>query len=363
MSVVRTTVLLLATLLISACTTMTVSGPAPATPVGETPAGKATTAAASLPDLGTLQIAVVPLLDSAPFFVAADMGYFADQGLTVEVQSVRNMDEMLAPLSTGKVDATTATLSTGLLNAMNQKLDIRFVAGQSDPKAPTNKSVFLVVSKALADSGAVKGVADLKGRKIAINLRGSIVEYALAKGLQQAGITLKDVELVTIPGNEMLTAVKNGAVDAAALGSLNAQRMIAEGVAVPLLRNSDVIPTGDVPGGVLFGKRLLQPENREAAIRFLAAYLKAARLLNEGGWDKPEVLAILQKYTGMEPAMIARTPRLVYSTTGELNEAYLGDIQNFQIEQGYVEFTEPIPLAQMVSPSLVKEAVTRLDGQ
>ncbi len=364
MSALRTIILLLlAALLISACQPVAVNGPAPAAAAGETPAAPAAAGEASLPDLGALQIALVPILASAPFYVAADLGFFAEQGLTVEIQNVRNADEMLAPLSTGKVDASAATLSTGILNAMSQKLDFRFVAGQGDPNAPADAAPFLVVSKTLADSGAVKSVADLKGRKIAINLRGSIVEYTLAKGLEQAGLTLADVELVTIPGGEMLAAVQNGAVDGAALGVLNAERMIAEGVAVPLLKNSDVIPAGGVPGGVVFGQRLLRPENREAGIRFLAAYLKAVRFLNEGGWEQPEVVASLQKYTGMEPALMARLPKVTYSATGELDDTYAEELQRFQIDHGYVEFTEPMPFGQMVDTSLLEEALARLDGQ
>ena len=344
--------LLTLTVLLSACqpvspTNRAISAPAAA-------AGGTT-----LPDLGTLQIAYVPVIDFAPFYVAADKGYFAEQGLTVELQSVRNVDEMLAPLSTGKLDMTQMAVTTGFLNAMNQKLDFRVVAGMVDPQIQAESSTFLVVSKALADSGAITKVADLKGRKIAINLRGSALEYLFAKGLEQAGLTLDDVELVTVPGGEMLVALENGAVDGAVAGILNIQRMISEQVAVPLLADTDVVD-GGAGGGVVLGQRLLQPANREVAIRLLVAYLQAARDLNDGGWDDPEVVAMLAKYTGMEAAMIERSPRIVYAANGELDEAGMMDLQAFQISRGYVEYTEALPVTAMVDLTILTEALTRL---
>jgi len=315
---------------------------------------------AALPALGTLQIAYVPVLPFTPLFVAADKGYFAEQGLQVELQRVRNVDEMLAPLSTGQMDLSLIGPTTGFFNAMRQALDVRIVAGANDMVSTGQGEPILVVRKALADSGAVKNVADLKGRKLAINLKGNIMEYLLAKGLAQAGLTLNEIELVTLPGSEMLTALANGAVDAAVATGSNTQRMIKEGVAVKLLADTDIMQGGQ-GGAVVFGQRLLQPANREAAIRVLAAYLKAARELNDNGWDKPDVIRIIRKYTGMEPALIEHSAKLGYNANGTLDEASLQDIQTFQISRRYVDYSGALPMAPMANLTFVREAVARLE--
>lgn len=317
---------------------------------------------AAMPDLGTLQIAYLPGLGMAPFFVAADKGYFVEQGLTVELQNVRNVDEMLAPISTGKIDVALMTATTGFLNAMNQKLDFRVVAGVADPQVPPPSAPVVAVRKALSDSGEVTEMADLKGRKVAINLRGSALEFLIYRGLQQAGLTLDDVEFVTIPGTQMLAALENSAVDAVVAGGLNMENMIAQEAAVPLLS------TGDLPSvvdgrGIVFGQRLLDPANREVAIRILVAYLQAARFLNDGGWEEPEVIASLQKYTGMEPAMINRAVKDFFAADGVIDETSLMELQAFQVEQGYVEYTDAIPAAAMIDVTMVSEAVARLEQQ
>ena len=344
--------LLCLTLLLSACQPINPSNTAAPAP--------ATESDGALPDLGTLQIAYVPILSFTPLFVAAEKGYFAEQGLQVELQRVRTVDEMLAPLGTGQLDISLMGATTGFFNAMQQALDFRVAAGANAIVSAGKGDPILVVSKALMDSGAVTTVADLKGRKLAINLRGSILEYLLAKGLEQAGLTLDDVELVTIPGGEMLAALANGAVDGAIAGGLNTQRMIGEGVAVKLLTDIDIMQGGQ-GGSVVIGQRLLQPDNREVTIRVLVAYLKAVRDLNENGWDNPEIISIIQKYTEMEPALIARSAFPLFETTGALDEASILDIQAFQISRGYVEYTDALPVAQMADLTFLSEALARME--
>ncbi len=173
-------------------------------------------------------------------------------------------------------------------------------------------------------------------------------------------MTLDDVELVTIPGPEMQAAIANGAVDGAAVGVLNAQRMIKDGVAVKLLADSDVIQSGQ-GGVVIFGQRLLQPDNRAVAVRALAAYLKAVRELNDGGWQDPEIVSIIQKYTEMEPALIERSTKPTYDASGALDEASIMDIQAFQISRSYVEYSEALPVAGMADLTFLPEAVALLE--
>ena len=314
---------------------------------------------APLPNLGTIQIAYVPVLASAPFFVAADKGFFAEQGLQVRLQRVGNSDEMIAPLSTGRVDITSLNVSTGFFNAMFQRFDIRAVAGAGGWQAPSNSSSTLVVSKQLADSGAVRSLIDLKGRKIAINLRGSTLEFVLARALEQVGLTLDDVVVVTVPVQNIPAAISNGAVDAAILAAPNAVSMIRSGVAVRLLSDVDVLPSGQGTV-VVFGQRLLQPDNREISTRLLTAYIKATRYILSTGWNSPEIVAIIQKYTDQQPQVITSSAKPQLSINGEIERASVLDIQAFQIARGYVLYKEPLSINQMTELSFLNEAQLRL---
>lgn len=60
---------------------------------------------------------------------------------------------------------------------------------------------------------AIKSVADLKGRKVALN-KGSNVHYLLVKLLEKSGLSLGDVNLAYLPPADARAAFEKGAIDA-----------------------------------------------------------------------------------------------------------------------------------------------------
>ena len=60
---------------------------------------------------------------------------------------------------------------------------------------------------------AIKSVADLKGRKVALN-KGSNVHYLLVKVLEKNGLKYSDVEVVFLPPADARAAFERGSVDA-----------------------------------------------------------------------------------------------------------------------------------------------------
>ena len=80
-----------------------------------------------------------------------------------------------------------------------------YVANQ--PAAP--KAEALVVPK----NSGIKTVADLKGKRIALN-KGSNVHYLLLKVLEANHLTLNDIEVIYLPPSDARAAFEKGAVDA-----------------------------------------------------------------------------------------------------------------------------------------------------
>jgi sulfonate transport system substrate-binding protein len=105
---------------------------------------------------------------------------------------------------------------------------IRYVA--FEPPAPKGEAILVPKDSALA------GVADLKGKKVALN-KGSNVHYLLVKALEKAGVNYSDISPVFLAPADARAAFERGAVDAwaiwdpylaAAEASLNA-RVLADG--------------------------------------------------------------------------------------------------------------------------------------
>jgi len=91
-----------------------------------------------------------------------------------------------------------------------QAAGANFVYIGYDPAAPEAEAI--VVPK----DSPIKNVADLKGRKIALN-KGSNVHYLLVRALEKAGLTYSDVQPVFLPPADARAAFEKGSVDAWAI--------------------------------------------------------------------------------------------------------------------------------------------------
>ena len=311
-----------------------------------------------LPDIGTIQIGYIPIFAFAPFFVADQKGYFAEQGLVVELQAFRSGGPMIAPLSVGELDVGGGETGPGLFNAVDQDLDIRVVSGMA-AQPPGFGAAPLLVRKALLDSGEVTAPEDLAGRKVAVNIVRGTAEYLVAKGLAQGGLTVDDVELVAIPFPEMPAALANGAVDAALLPHPLASRALGAGDAAVLL-DGDEVTDWPQNGVIYFGQRMLQPENREIGVRFLVAYLQAARDLHGEGWREDDNVAAINATTNVPAPAIKNGVAYYFDTNGYLHRASTADFQQYHFDRGYTELSAPLPLDQVIIDTFLDEALARL---
>lgn len=91
-----------------------------------------------------------------------------------------------------------------------QAAGARFVYIGFDPAAPEAEAI--VVPR----GSAIRSVADLKGKRVALN-KGSNVHYLLVKALEQQGLKYGDVQPVFLPPADARAAFERGAVDAWAI--------------------------------------------------------------------------------------------------------------------------------------------------
>lgn len=111
-----------------------------------------------------------------------------------------------------------------------QAAGAKFVYIGNDPAAPEAEAI--VVPK----DSPLKSVADLKGRKVALN-KGSNVHYLLVKALEKHGLKYSDITPVFLPPADARAAFEKGAVDAwaiwdpflAAVEKQSAARILVDG--------------------------------------------------------------------------------------------------------------------------------------
>jgi ABC-type nitrate/sulfonate/bicarbonate transport system substrate-binding protein len=176
--------------------------------------------------------------------------------------------------------------------------------------------------------------------------------------MKQAGLTLDDLELVTVPFPEIPTALANKAVDASYLLGPFANRAIAAGDAVVLLEAPDVLDP-HVNGQFYFGERFLDPANREVAVRFLVAYMKGQRDMMNDGYKTDEIADIVNKHTQM-PVEVWKSSPLHPHPNMTLHLDALMEIQDWHLERGHQDYTEPLSEDQIFETSFLEEALERI---
>jgi NitT/TauT family transport system substrate-binding protein len=245
-----------------------------------------------------------------------DKGFFAQQGVNVDVIQFKSFSEMLPLLATGKLDVGAGGISPGFFNALLSGVNVKVVSDVTliaPPPAGKHMSYGLMVRKDL--EGQVKTVADMKGRTIAVNGTQGIGDLQLNSILQSGGLTTADVDVQAIPFPDAFAALSNKKID----GALQVEPFITLGmqqnIAFPLADLSKSMPNSPAQW-VFYGTDFIQKQP-DAGKRFLAGYIQALRFLQDGwykGQNHDEVVQLYVKHTQ------AKDPKIFDQQTPEQNE-------------------------------------------
>ena len=145
-----------------------------------------------------------------PLTMAQTLGYYKEEGLDVEVQSIASTAKTLQALLGGSVDvAGISYVQTIQMAAEGQRVRSFFLMHVRDSRA------LVVAPKAL---GKIKTVGDLKGAVIGVPAPGSPTHQLVNFYLGLNGVKPTEVSAVAIgAGGSAFAAVESGRVDAAAL--------------------------------------------------------------------------------------------------------------------------------------------------
>jgi NitT/TauT family transport system substrate-binding protein len=307
----------------------------------------------SHPKMVMLKVARSSAVTYTPLFIAQEEGYFAEQGLQVEFVRMMRSADALPALIQGELDVTGDFVGFAYLNAIARGARIKFVADKGYI-APTGcDSNAFVASRALIESGELKGPAQLKGRKIGANPR-SASAYFVEKLLNTAALTLDDVEVVDIPQAVMGQAIGKN-VDVAFLMEPSVIRAVQANQGVVWKTTQQVAPDFQV-SYILYGPALLE-KNPDAGRRFMIAYLKAVRQYNQGKTERN--LEIIAKHTGQDRELLKQACWAPFREDGKINLQSVLDFQAWAVKRGFLDTS--LTTDQFWEPGFVEYANRVLD--
>ena len=161
----------------------------------------------------TLNVAVVPAVDSAGFFVALHEGLFAQHGLTIHYSPAVSSDEVIGQQLAGRYDITGGNYVSYIQHYTDDhQRQLEIVAEGSVMTQGTQAIYTMPGSK-------ITTLAELKGHTLGINAPLNINYLLAASVLTENGIRLKEVRFPSapIPFPQMAGELAAGTIDAAAM--------------------------------------------------------------------------------------------------------------------------------------------------
>ena len=221
--------------------------------------------------LEKVSVASLRITANSPLFIAAERGYFRDEGLEPSFNYFESAQQSVVAVVSGDVQFGVGGLSAGFYN-LGAKGGLKIVAAQTREEPGFQNNGF-VVTNAAFDKG-LKTLADLPGHSVGINSAGSTQHYALGLVGRKYGFDLSKVTVVALQAYpNLVAAFKGGQIDS----------MVAT---VSIAHDMESLHLGHIIGwsgdetpwqlGAIYVRPRMIADHRATVERFLRAWIRGA---------------------------------------------------------------------------------------
>lgn len=302
--------------------------------------GSAVARNAAPAQVARVRLGELGIVAGAGYYLAIENGYFAEQGIEVEATRFTTGGEMTAPLAAGQLDVGAGGITAGLLNAIARGLDLKIVADHSH-SAPGRPVSALVVRQDLLAGGQIRTAADLRGRTLAIPSRTVSAMTSVRAWLAEGGLSLNDVSVQELPFPDMLPALANGSIDAAAPVEPFITFIVQRGLGSVWRWDYDVYPDHQI-GTIMYAPAFVS-DRPEVARRWMVAYLRGVRYFTDGfmrgnAVARERTIEVLMKWTVIRDRPLYDAMTVIgLDPDGGVRVPSMQADQEFFVQQGYQE--------------------------
>lgn len=282
-----------------------------------------------------LRLGYVPLIDAAPLIVAQELGFAAEEGLTLDLVRLGAWAQARDMLGAGLIDAAHMLVPMPVGQALGlgpalPGMDLVMVLSQGGQAVAVNRNLEdrlrraghdFAFDDARAAGTALRGAA--AGRlRVGVPFHFSTQAELMRHWLPACGFVQDDLDLVTVPPPMMAEAMARGEVDAFCVGEPWASFAVDRGVAALLLPGTAIWAAPPEKGLVLLRDFAdARPVETGALMR---AVWRAGRWLDDPD-HRGTAAEILSRgiYLNLPPELAERglTGRLTISARGEMRDA------------------------------------------
>lgn len=285
-----------------------------------------------------LRIAVLPIIDTLPMFVAQQEGLFAEHNVNVEFVPVASAPERDQLIAAGQADgAVNETLAVMLFN--RETVQMQAVRYALRP-APGHGHFFIIASE---ESG-ITSVDGLKGVEIGVS-QGTVIEYVTERLLQAEGFTADEIKTIAVPKiPDRMSLLASGELRAGVMPDPLASLVVAQGGVIV----ADDSSHPEYGFSILSFRKTVIDENPEAVKGFLAAIEEATSMLNT---DPAKYRNLLSEQNLVPPPLLETYQTPPFPSAGVPTEAEWNDALDWLKEKGIL--TVDLSYSDSVNASLL----------
>ena len=267
-----------------------------------TPAEPAATNDTEAPASGALEVTeikagVIPTSDSATIYLAQELGYFEEEGLTLTTEVMQNAAAIVPGVMNGQVQFGSAALAP-VISAASEGLPLVFVANGGDVALTAEDDQSRLV---VAAGSPITSPKDLDGKVVAVNALQAMGELVTRQVIDDDGGDATTVTFVALPFPDMAAAVERGDADAALLVEPFSSGALAAGLVSIATPFYDVLVPGASTAGFFTSQQFIQQ-----APNTVAAFTRALDRAAEAAAADPQLIRdVLIKYGKVDPAVAA----------------------------------------------------------
>ena len=291
----------------------------------------------------TIRMGIQPWIGYAQWYVAADKGIDAANGIKPELTVLENDSDQSAAFASGRIDMDNIATHTALL-LISQGIDLKIVAIED-----TSTKADAIIAR-----GDVKSIADLKGKKVAYE-QGATSDLLLNAALESQGLTLEDIIPVPMGASEAGTALIGGKVDVAVTYEPYISTALAEDSSVAVIYDGSKAP--GLISDVLFVSSDFAESNPEAVKAAVKAWGESVDAYNA---DPAAAQKIIAKGIGEDAeALKTAFDGVQYYNTADTKKAFEGTFQDETLPSVYEAakkiglITKDVDLTKVVDTSFL----------
>ncbi len=292
-------------------------------------------AATAGPETTELKVGVIQIAGVTPIYAAQELGYFEDEGLDVTLETSSGGAASLPLLAQGDLQITNAP-PVSVIVGREQGFDFTILPPSLDAEPQSPGQTAVLASK----SSGIETIADLEGKKVAVNTINSVNWLYNRALLEQEGVDLSTVTYVEVPFPSMIDALNGGSVDAIDVPQPFFHIAEQTGDVNTLgYTFSDVQPS--VPITAYSASQEWAEENPRTLAAFQRAMTKAVEYMRD---NEKEAKRLIAEYTGADPALVAEIPLNKWST--EISADAVQETAKLMLEAGMIE--EDVDVSEFV---------------